>query len=267
MMTAAQLVDKAVDIAKNYRTLYVMGCFGAPLTGANASRYCTNHSYNRQPKRTAMIKAARDQSPPVFGFDCVCLIKGILWGWDGDALKTYGGAKYASNGVQDLSANVMFSRCKGQSTNFSDIELGEALWCPGHIGIYIGNGHAVECTPSWKNCVQVTAVGNMKVVSNYPKRMWSKHGKLPYIKYAGASGVKITKLAGAKSKDDSAKFGKVFTATAELNVRYGPDADKYGVIKVLPKGAKVTWYGYHTGKWYLVSVAGVTGYCHSSYLR
>lgn len=29
-MTAKVFVDKAVDIAKNYKTLYVMGCFGAP---------------------------------------------------------------------------------------------------------------------------------------------------------------------------------------------------------------------------------------------
>lgn len=29
-MTAKELVEKAVDIAKNYKTLYVMGCFGAP---------------------------------------------------------------------------------------------------------------------------------------------------------------------------------------------------------------------------------------------
>ena len=28
-MTAKVFVDKAVDIAKNYKTLYVMGCFGA----------------------------------------------------------------------------------------------------------------------------------------------------------------------------------------------------------------------------------------------
>ena len=81
-MTAKAFVDKAVDIAKNYKTLYVMGCFGAPLTGSNVSRYCNNHSYNKNATRTAMIKAAANQSPPVFGFDCVCLIKGILWGWD-----------------------------------------------------------------------------------------------------------------------------------------------------------------------------------------
>ena len=40
-MTAKAFVDKAVDIAKNYKTLYVMGCFGAPLTGSNVDRKST----------------------------------------------------------------------------------------------------------------------------------------------------------------------------------------------------------------------------------
>lgn len=44
MMKATELVSKAIDIAKNYKTLYVMGCFGAPMTAANKKRYTTNHS-------------------------------------------------------------------------------------------------------------------------------------------------------------------------------------------------------------------------------
>ena len=44
-----------------------------------------------------MIRAAADKNPPVYGFDCVCLIKGVLWGWSGNAAKPYGGAAYASN--------------------------------------------------------------------------------------------------------------------------------------------------------------------------
>lgn len=32
MMKASELVSKALDIAKNDKTLYVMGCFGAPMT-------------------------------------------------------------------------------------------------------------------------------------------------------------------------------------------------------------------------------------------
>ena len=55
----------------------------------------------------------------------------------------------------------------------------------GHIGIYIGDGLAVECTPSWKNCVQVTACNCTK--SGYDRRNWTKHGRLPYVSYTGAA--------------------------------------------------------------------------------
>lgn len=185
-MKAKTLVDKAVDIAKNYKTLYVMGCFGAPLTGGNVSRYCSNHDYNKQAARTAMIKAAANQSPPVYGFDCVCLIKGILWGWCGKPSSTYGGAEYASNGVPDYGADTTIKVCEGVTTNFSRIAIGEAVWCSGHIGVYIGDGLAVECTPRWKNGVQITAVANIGSKAGYDARTWTKHGKLPWVDYTGA---------------------------------------------------------------------------------
>lgn len=183
-MNNKELVAKCIDIAKNYRTLYVMGCFGAPMVGGNVNRYCQNHSYNRNPERTRMIRAAANKQPPVYGFDCVCLIKGILWGWNGNPNGTYGGARYASNGVPDISADGMIGRCNGVSTTGWDRMVpGEAVWCSGHIGIYIGDGLAVECTPRWENCVQITAVANIGSKSGYNARKWTKHGKLPYITY------------------------------------------------------------------------------------
>lgn len=185
-MTNLELVEKLKKVVSNHKTLYVMGCFGAPLTGANVNRYLTNHSYNKAADRTAMIKAAANQNPPVFGFDCVCLIKGILWGWDGTASATYGGAKYAVNGVPDIGADQMITKCSGLSTDFSKIEIGEAVWVTGHIGIYIGNGLAIECTPRWDNKVQITAVLNIGAKSGYNGRQWTKHGKLPYITYEAA---------------------------------------------------------------------------------
>jgi hypothetical protein len=68
---AYDLAAACKNVANNYKTLYVMGCFGAPLTGSNVSRYCSNHSYNRQQTRQNMIKAVANQKPPYFGFDCV----------------------------------------------------------------------------------------------------------------------------------------------------------------------------------------------------
>lgn len=177
-MKNLDFVAKLKDIAKNYKTLYVMGCFGAPMTADNKDRYTKNHSYNRKAARTNMIKAA---SSDTFGFDCVCLIKGVLWGWNGNKRKKYGGAVYGTNGVPDIGADKMISRCKDLSTDFSKIEIGEAVWMKGHIGVYIGDGLAVESSPKWENGVQITACNCDK--AGYNRRDWTKHGKLPYIEY------------------------------------------------------------------------------------
>lgn len=178
--TGKQLAAAAEAVAKNHKTLYVMGCFGAPMTAKNKARYTTNHSYNRQASRTAEINAA---SADTFGFDCVGLIKGLLWGWSGDRAKTYGGATYASHGVPDVNADTMIRRCRSVSTSFSGVQPGEVLWTDGHIGVYIGNGLAVESTPSWKGGVQITAVLNIGTKAGYHGRRWKKRGKLPYISY------------------------------------------------------------------------------------
>ena len=178
-MKASTLVNTCRTIATEYKTLYVMGAFGAPLNAANKARYKKNHAYNRQASRQAMIDKA---SPDTFAFDCVNLIKGILWGWAGDLSQVYGGARYASNGVPDIDADQMIKHCS-PSSDFTRIVPGEMLWLQGHAGVYIGDGLAVECTPAWKNCVQITAVANIGSVSGYPSRRWTSHGKLPWVDY------------------------------------------------------------------------------------
>lgn len=178
--TGKELAAAAEAVAKKHKTLYVMGCFGAPLTSTNKTRYTQNHSYNRQATRTAKIKAG---SSDTFGFDCVGLIKGLLWGWNGSTGKTYGGAKYAANSVPDINADTMIRRCTEVSTSFSGIQPGEVVWTEGHIGIYIGGGLAVEATPSWADRVQITAVLNIGSKAGYNGRRWKKRGKLPYISY------------------------------------------------------------------------------------
>lgn len=177
-MNNIEFVDKIKDVEKNYKTLYVMGCFGAPMSPSNKKRYCKNHAYNMKPKRVDFIQNASEDT---FGFDCVNLIKGVLWGWKGLANQKYGGAKYAANGVPDIGANTMITKCKDLSTDFDKIEIGEAVWTTGHIGVYIGNGLAIECTPAWSNGVQITACN--RDVEGYNRRNWKKHGKLPYIEY------------------------------------------------------------------------------------
>lgn len=167
--------------ALGVKTLYVMGCIGAPLTAANKARYLAEQAYNRRDDRRPKIEAA---SSDTFGFDCVCYVKSVLWGWKADPKASYGGAAYASNGVPDIGPEEMIDRCSGVSTDFSELLPGEFLWMPGHCGIYLGDGLAVECTPIWKDGVQVTACN--RAVAGYNRRDWVRHGKLPYVDYGTA---------------------------------------------------------------------------------
>lgn len=184
--TGAELAAACLDVASNRKTLYVMGCFGAPMSEENKERYIAHHDYNARDTRKKLIRAA---SADTFGFDCVNLIKGLLWGWDGDTGHIYGGADYACNGVPDTSADGIIGKCKTVSTDFSNVEIGELLWMKGHVGIYIGDGLCVECTPAWSNCVQVTAVHNIGKKEGYNGRKWTKHGKLPYVSYEATGGL------------------------------------------------------------------------------
>lgn len=207
-MTATELAEKCRRLALDYKTLYILGCFGAPMTDKNRKRYSTNRSYNQQLDRAAKILASDDDT---FGFDCVCMIKGLLWGWCGDKTRTYGGAGYACNGVPDLGADTMFRRCTQISTDFSCLEIGEAVWRSGHIGIYIGDGLAVECTPLWADGVQITACNCQK--DGYPTRNWTKHGKLPYVSYEGCS------LAWLRQTVDLVAEGKQLPVLSETENR------------------------------------------------
>lgn len=276
IMTATEFVKKVKNVAENYKTLYVMGCFGAPMTAANKKRYIEHHSYNQQTTRTKMINAATTDT---FGFDCVNLIKGILWGWTGDKTKSYGGAKYAVNGVPDTNADGMIKLCKDVTTDFSKIEIGEALWCKGHIGVYIGDGLAVECTPAWQNKVQITAVKNIGTKTGYNARIWTKHGKLPYIDYSAnkkpntsSSSKPSTKVEVAKKIDKSLAGSYKVIAPVSLHIRSGAGTTKTS-LGTINKGVVVQNYGYYNiadngAKWlYIVTPDNIVGYCSSRYLK
>lgn len=174
--TAKQLATACVGVAKNYKTMYVMGCFGWPMNDYNKQRAMREYAYNRN--RADKINAA---AADTFGFDCVNLIKALLWGWRGDEKAEYGGVTYKWGGVPDIDEGTMFSLCTERSTDFSHIEVGEAVWMQGHIGIYVGDGLVVECTPAWEDGVQITACNRDK--AGYHRRNWTKHGKLPYVQY------------------------------------------------------------------------------------
>lgn len=236
-MTGKEFAEMAKDIATSYKTLYILGCFGAPMTPKNKVKHTKAYPYNMKPQRQLMIMNATENT---FGFDCSGLVKGILWGWNGNKNKDNGGAEYQSNGVPDKSANSLIGCCTGVSTKFDKIEVGEFLWMEGHCGIYIGNGLAVECTPQWKNKVQITAVGNIGTKAGHNTRTWTKHGKLKYVDYSAEKPKETAKDSATytvKKGDTLSKIAKKYKTTVkalvELNGISNPDLIVVGqVLKV-----------------------------------
>ena len=180
-MNNLEFQQKLLDAATRYKTVYANGMFGQPITQSIIDQKARQLPNWYTSKRKSELGALIGQG--YFGFDCICLIKGILWGWDGNLNSVNGGAVYESNGVPDVSEYGMLELCEGVSEDFSKIEIGEYLWTDGHCGVYVGDGLAVECTTRWDNCVQITAVYNISYKSGYNERTWKKHGKIPYIKY------------------------------------------------------------------------------------
>jgi cell wall-associated NlpC family hydrolase len=179
-MKAELFIEKALSITK-LKTVYMWGTFGSTVSDAlikqKAKQYPRNYSASKQQALAKLIGTH-------YAFDCVGLIKGILWGWNGDRTKTYGGAKYTSNNVPDIDANVMIKSCKNVSLDFKNILPGEVVWLQGHIGIYIGGGKVVEATPSFSDGVQITALGNLGDIKGLPSRKWTSHGQLPWVEYS-----------------------------------------------------------------------------------
>lgn len=179
-MTNKEIVQKASEVANRYNTVYANGMFGQPITKSIIDQKAEQlpRWYTKSRKESLYGLIGQDY----FGFDCVCFIKAILfWDWSGDINDVNGGAKY--DGKTDVTEKGLLNMCSNVSSDFKKIEVGEYLYMAGHCGIYIGDGLAIECTPKWKNGVQITAVGNIGKISGLNSRKWEKHGKLPNVTY------------------------------------------------------------------------------------
>ena len=179
MMKVDEFIQR-LKLAASVKSLYVKGCFGAPMNDTNKKRYTQNNDYNKRADRIAKIMAA---SYDTFGSDCCGIIKGCLWNFSADPTKRYGGAEYKANGVPDVGADDMINACKDATTDFSRIEPGMLVWMSGHVGIYIGDGQVVESTKSFADGCQITHLGNLGYkTGNW--RTWKKCGHLPWVDYS-----------------------------------------------------------------------------------
>lgn len=196
VLTSDDFCTKLKAIVQNYKTLYVNGGIGYRLNANGKSRALTNLN-NRTLSRSKAIKNADEHT---WAFDCNNLLMSVIYGWCGDESKIYGGADYSH--PTWYTTEGLLNCCSDVSSNFNNIERGELVWIKGHVGCYIGNGIVVECTPKWNNCVQFTNLGNLPQYKKGNYRVWSKHGKLPFISYV-QSGTTLT--PSKKSNDEIAR--------------------------------------------------------------
>lgn len=101
--------------------------------------------------------------------DCVGLVKGYCW-FDPEA-QSIG---YAVNGMPDIATEQMIEWCdeKGSMDTMPEIP-GLLLWMDGHVGIYIGDGYAIEAMGTRYGVVKTQVSG----------RGWQKWGKISCIEY------------------------------------------------------------------------------------
>ena len=83
-----------------------MGGFGCRL---GKDWYDKTYAWNKD--NAELIESRSNTDPITFGFDCICMLKSLWWGFDGDTSKPYGSAVYASNGVADMSIASLKKSC------------------------------------------------------------------------------------------------------------------------------------------------------------
>lgn len=230
MITNFEFKEKLL-FAEKQKTVYANGMFGQVITEDTIVQKARQLPKWYTNERQKMLRSLVGKG--YFGFDCICLIKGVLWGWNGNQKDTNGGAKYCSNGVPDVTEYSMLNKCSEISSDFSKIEIGEYLWTDGHCGVYIGDGLAVECTPKWDNGVQITAVHNIAEKQGYNGRTWRRHGKLPYVQYI------------VEPKKEEAKKESANKVTVELSMlKKGAKGEEVKTLQTLLKSKS-----YNIGEW------------------
>lgn len=172
-MKVNDFIKKLKDVEK-LNTIYCTGMFGQKIDNNIITAKQVQYPKQYTDEKIKVLRSLIGKN--YYGFDCVGLVKGVLWGFPN--------IKYLSNNVSDFSDAGVMTLCTELSTDFSKIVEGSIVWMQGHIGIYVGNGQVIECSPKWKNGVQYTNLGNNYKYRTGNYRIWTKWGKLKYIEYS-----------------------------------------------------------------------------------
>ena len=171
-MINKEFVNQAKNIV-NLNTAYGKGTFGQKWTKTLANQKKKHYPEFYTDSVIASLNKKAEAST-LYVFDCVGLIKGIIW--------NFPNVKYKTNGLDDVSDQGLWDKyVTDKSKDFSNIMPGEIMHIKGHVGIYIGDDKVIECTNKWSKSVLVSSIN--KQDKYY--RAWSEHGKFNLLTYEG----------------------------------------------------------------------------------
>ena len=169
-----------------------------------------------------------------WNMDCVCMIKGILWGFNFNKSAAHGGAIYGSNGVYDDNADGIMQRCTSISTNFNNIKVGEIVHMAGHVGVYIGNRQVVEST-AWYGRTIISNIGTdgSRTKDGRSGGYWQNHGTLQYIDYSEQPAPSPTPAPSGKYKvGDKVKINGVYVSSTSTE-RLAPAVTEGTITRIV----------------------------------
>ena len=212
-----------------------------------ASQYPSRYTAARQ--KTLKSYVGKDY----IGCDCCGLYKYFLW--------TDGGTKPISyRGATDRSTSGMYNAAVKRGTIDTLPEApGTILYMTGHVGVYIGNGEAVECT--------LGRYGDGIVKTKVGGRGWTHWLQMPEIDYSEA------KKETPKPTGTSEYITMTVTPKAGLWLQNSDRAwNKSTRITCMPKGTKVQTFKNSEkclGNYTCVKVIfkNRAGYCAKEYLK
>lgn len=242
--TSSQYVEWLEQRVKNHDA-YWYGVIWAKCTNDLLNRKKEQYPQHYSTGRLAGYK--KDIADGKYCGDCVNgAVKGAIWTKLGTQKM-----RYLAYGCPDKSADGLFSYLvkdlKIENGSIDDLpEIpGIMLHKSGHVGVYVGNGYAIEYRGRDYGCVKT------KVAD----RGWNEWVKLPWFSY----GDEVTDQLpdGAESAD--------LVATGNVYMRQGPGTN-YAIKRVIKQGEKLESMG--VANWALVKDAdGNIGWASKKYLK
>lgn len=161
--SAKGLVKYCKD-ALNIKTVYMWGGLMKTVTQVFIDYKKKQYPAYYSADRVAQLQAKIGN---YYGCDCVGLIKSYLFGG-------LNSPKYKSKWDTNTRGMYSVSKTKGTIDTLPEKE-GLILYMKGHVGVYIGNGEAIECT--------LGKYGDGVVKTKVAGRGWTHWLMLPWIDY------------------------------------------------------------------------------------